>query len=58
MTKKKIDKLSKQVERISTKRATIKESDDDLNAWRCTLESGKEIVDICTDVSYRNNKKL
>ena len=27
----KIDKLSKQVERISTKRGTIKESDDDSN---------------------------
>ncbi len=52
----KIDKLSKQVERISTKRGTIKESDDDSNAWRCASESGEEIVDICTDVSYRKTK--
>jgi len=34
MTKKKIDKFSKQVERISTKRGTIKESVDDNNAWK------------------------
>ena len=54
----KIDKLSKQVKRISTKRGTIKDSDDDNNAWRCVSDKGKEIVDICTDVSYRKTKKL
>ena len=56
MTKKKIDKLSKQVERMGTIKRTIEESDDDSNAWRCASERGEEIVDICTDVSYRKTK--
>ena len=44
----KIDKLSKQVERISTKRGLIKESDDDSNAWKVkgVRQGIEEIVDV------------
>jgi len=58
MTKKKIDKFSKQVERISTKRGTIKESvDGRQQRLEGVCRVIEEIVDICTDVSYRRQER-